>query len=96
MYFRTGNFKLRDQLRWATLGYHHNWDTKVCFLISFHFRKNHGGNLTQTTTLSKSSFSYRLFSFNEACLVLFYYISAENSKIIKKFNKIKLKNKNCF
>jgi len=25
----TGNVKLRDQLRWATLGYHHNWDTKV-------------------------------------------------------------------
>lgn len=31
MYFRTGNIKLREQLRWATLGYHHNWDTKVCF-----------------------------------------------------------------
>ncbi|XP_025414497.1 nucleic acid dioxygenase ALKBH1 [Sipha flava] len=25
----TGNIKLRDQLRWATLGYHHDWDTKV-------------------------------------------------------------------
>ncbi|XP_060865895.1 nucleic acid dioxygenase ALKBH1 [Metopolophium dirhodum] len=24
-----GNVKLRDSLRWATLGYHHNWDTKV-------------------------------------------------------------------
>lgn len=31
MYFRTRNIKLREQLRWATLGYHHNWDTKVCF-----------------------------------------------------------------
>lgn len=31
--------KLRDQLRWATLGYHHNWDTKVCFKIdlNIHF-----------------------------------------------------------
>lgn len=28
--FRNGiNLKLRDQLRWATLGYHHDWDTKV-------------------------------------------------------------------
>ncbi|VVC28365.1 Hypothetical protein CINCED_3A024648 [Cinara cedri] len=26
---KTNNVKLRDQLRWATLGYHHDWDTKV-------------------------------------------------------------------
>lgn len=37
LYFRTGNIKLREQLRWATLGYHHNWDTKVCFKNTSHW-----------------------------------------------------------
>ena len=27
---------LADRLRWATMGYHHNWDTKVGFTYSFY------------------------------------------------------------
>jgi len=31
------NFIL-EKLRWATLGYHHNWDTKVYTLLNFLIR----------------------------------------------------------
>lgn len=29
------NFELLKKLRWVTLGYHHNWDTKVLVLIKY-------------------------------------------------------------
>ncbi|XP_025835825.1 nucleic acid dioxygenase ALKBH1-like, partial [Agrilus planipennis] len=66
------NFQLLKKLRWATLGYHHNWDTKV---YTEDFRNEFPSDLGLLSKIVAKAIGYDYFE-PQAAIVNFYHLDS--------------------